>query len=214
VTPGAASGEANGWYSSDWIGIDGFNNRHLIQTGTEQDYYDGSAYYSAWWEILPAAETPLPSSDHVLPDDSMSASIVQTSVVVSKPKAKKIRVTTKYWTITLKDNTQGWTFTTTQVYRGPGDSDELIVEAPLVGKQISTISNYSFLLGAAKDGDFNSAEVADTVGGADVGAGLNSGDAGILVQNGAQVSTPGPPDAAATAFNSSYGAVAPAAPTH
>ena len=48
-------------YSSDWVGIDGFNNSDLIQTGTESDYYNGSAHYAAWWEILPASETVIPS---------------------------------------------------------------------------------------------------------------------------------------------------------
>src|ERR1043165_3390538 len=48
-------------YSSQWIGIDGFNNSNLIQTGTESDYYSGSAHYAAWWEILPAPETGIPS---------------------------------------------------------------------------------------------------------------------------------------------------------
>jgi len=42
-------------YSSQWIGIDGFNNSSLIQTGTESDYVQGAARYAAWWEILPAA---------------------------------------------------------------------------------------------------------------------------------------------------------------
>ncbi len=215
VKAGAASGQATGWFSSAWIGIDGFDNTHLIQTGTEQDYYGGAAHYSAWWEILPRAETPLPAADTVSPGDSMSASIAQTAVTVSKPKAKKIKVVTKYWNITLTDNSRGWTFNTTQVYRGPGDSTEFIVEAPLVGRSVSTISNYSFLPGARLDGDFNSADVATTIGGASVGAGLDySSDAGILVQNAAQVSTPGLPDATEKAFNSSYGAVEPPAPTH
>ena len=46
-------------YSSAWIGVDGFNDNDLIQTGTEQDYYSGGAHYDAWWEILPAAETEI-----------------------------------------------------------------------------------------------------------------------------------------------------------
>ena len=44
-------------YSATWVGVDGYSNSSLIQTGTEQDYYCGAAHYSAWWEILPAAET-------------------------------------------------------------------------------------------------------------------------------------------------------------
>ena len=39
----------NGSYSAAWVGIDGFNNSSLIQTGTEQDYSNGSGQYSAWW---------------------------------------------------------------------------------------------------------------------------------------------------------------------
>jgi hypothetical protein len=213
VTAGATTGAATGWFSSAWIGIDGFSDTNLIQTGTEQDYYGGSAHYSAWWEILPKAETVIPRS--VSPGDSMSASIVQTAVTVTKPKAKRVRIVTKWWDITLSDNTRGWTFTTTQVYRGPGDSSEFVVEAPVVGRAISTLSDYRFPAGADLDGDFSSAQVATTIGGASAGAGLRyASDAGILVQNGVQVSTPGLPDTAEEAFNSSYGAAGPAPPRH
>ena len=60
-------------YSSAWIGIDGFSNSHLIQTGTGHDWIDGKAYYYAWWEILPASVTfiPLP----IQPGDRMHASM-------------------------------------------------------------------------------------------------------------------------------------------
>ena len=36
-------------YSAAWVGIDGFANSSLIQTGTEQDYYNGAAHYAVWW---------------------------------------------------------------------------------------------------------------------------------------------------------------------
>ena len=36
-------------YSAAWLGIDGFNNNSLIQTGTEQDCSNRTASYSAWW---------------------------------------------------------------------------------------------------------------------------------------------------------------------
>ncbi|MGA8296249.1 MAG: G1 family glutamic endopeptidase [Acidimicrobiales bacterium] len=38
----------NGSYSAAWVGIDGYSNSDLIQTGTEQDYSNGGQY-SAWW---------------------------------------------------------------------------------------------------------------------------------------------------------------------
>ncbi|WP_261381741.1 G1 family glutamic endopeptidase [Paenibacillus cremeus] len=60
-------------YSSVWIGIDGFNNASLIQTGTEQDYVNGKAVYYPWWEILPEPETTI--SLPVSPNDLMFAKI-------------------------------------------------------------------------------------------------------------------------------------------
>src|SRR4029077_10616361 len=41
-------------YSSQWVGIDGFNNSNLIQTGTEADYYNGSGPYRGLVESPPA----------------------------------------------------------------------------------------------------------------------------------------------------------------
>src|SRR5439155_3225782 len=77
VVPSIASSR-KATYSSQWVGIDGFNNSNLIQTGTEADYYSGSAHYGAWWEILPAAETVIPSIT-VHPGDHMSGSVTKGS---------------------------------------------------------------------------------------------------------------------------------------
>lgn len=210
ATAGAADA-GSAWFSSAWVGIDGFNDTHLIQTGTEQDFYGGSAHYSAWWEILPKAETVIPYP--VAPGDSMRATILQTSTTVSR--RKKPKTITDHWVIVLQDNSEGWSFATTEVYKGPGDSAEFIVESPLVGRSVATISDYHFTPGSALNGDFNTARVATTIGGALTGAGLSYlNDAGTLIQNGVQVSTPGPQDHTATAFNSSYGATEPAAPAN
>jgi hypothetical protein len=109
-------------YSSAWIGIDGFNNQQLIQTGTEMDS-DGT--YQAWWEILPAPEQPV---FPVTPGDHMQAS-------VNKGGGNS-------WTITITDTTSGATFTTTKNYNGPGTSAEWIVEAPTVGGAQAQMANY------------------------------------------------------------------------
>ncbi len=45
-------------YSATWVGVDGFTDTSLIQTGTEDDYYSGAAHYGAWWEILPGRGDP------------------------------------------------------------------------------------------------------------------------------------------------------------
>ena len=212
VTAGATSGRGfrffrhstNAWYSAAWLGIDGFNDSSLIQTGTEHDFYNGSAHYSAWWEILPAAETVIPKP--VAAGDVMSATITETATMVNSKHM---------WTITLADTTENWSFTTSQAYSGAGSSAEWIVEAPSVNGQIATLAHYAFPGGAATAGDFNGAKVASTIGGALSGAGLvYANDAGVMIQNNAQVSTPGPQDQPAeTAFNALYGATAPPAPT-
>jgi hypothetical protein len=204
------------WYSATWLGIDGFNDSNLIQTGTEQDYDGGAAHYSAWWEILPAAETVIP--EPVSQGDVMTATITKTPTQVTVGGGGffgRGHSTTEYqWTITIADKTQGWSFQTTQAYSGAGTSAEWIVEAPEVNGQIASLAKYEFAAGAGLGGDFNSAEVATTPGGPLTGAGLNySADAGTLIQNNAQVSTPGQPDPHATAFNSLYGGTAPAPPT-
>lgn len=107
-------------YSSDWVGIDGFSNSNLIQTGTEQDSINGAAHYNAWWEILPAPETPI--SMTVRPGNSMTATITKGS---------------SGWTISIKNNSTGASFSTTRSYSGPGTSVEYIQEAPEVNGTIA-----------------------------------------------------------------------------
>jgi hypothetical protein len=175
----------NASYSSAWVGIDGFNNSSLIQTGTESDYYSGSAHYNAWWEILPAAETPI-SSISVHPGDVMTASIS--------------KVSGSTWTITITDKTNNQSFTTQQNYTGAGTSVEWIEEAPTVGGRVATLAHYSspdtFDPGTANGGN----------------PGLTAADSGAMVQKRAQVSTPSAPDSDTDGFNMSYGSATPAPP--
>jgi len=171
-------------YSSNWIGIDGFNNSDLIQTGTEQDYYSGSGHYDAWWEILPASETVITNMT-VNPGDVMNADIQNDG--------------NGDWTITIKDVTEGETFTTTQAYSGPAESAEWIEEAPTIGGRVATLANYGT---ATFD--------PGTVNGVDPG--LVIGDGGVMVQKRQQVSTPSQPDSDTDGFAVAYGSTAPAAP--
>lgn len=172
-------------YSSQWIGIDGFNNSNLIQTGTESDYSGGSARYDACWEILPAAETVITSLP-VHPGDHMSASVSQN--------------TNGTWTLAIKDNTTGGSFSTVQSYNGPQTSAEWIEEAPTVGGRIANLAHYS------------SPQTFDpgTVNGANPR--LSASDGGEMVQQGQVVSIPSNPDSDSDGFNVSYGSTQPAPP--
>jgi hypothetical protein len=171
-------------YSSSWIGIDGFNNSNLIQTGTEQDSIGGTTKYDAWWEILPAAETIIPSLT-IHPGDKMSASIVKGSGTL--------------WTISLSDTTTGQTFSIQKTYTGPQTSAEWIQEAPSSFRGVLPLAHYGTIT-------FD----PGTVNGGNPG--LVAADGGTMVQNGVQVSTPSTPDADKDGFNAAYGSTAPAPP--
>jgi hypothetical protein len=184
VTAAAPSHKAT--YSSEWVGIDGYNNSSLIQTGTESDYRNGSRHYDAWWEILPAAETVIPSIA-VHPGDVMTASITKQPIGSS-------------WTITITDTSTRQSFTTMQTYTGPQTSAEWIEEAPTVGGRVATLANYAR---ATFD--------PETVNSADPK--FNASEGGVMVQNGAQVSTPSVPDTDTDGFNAAYGSTAPSPPS-
>ena len=122
--------------SATWIGIDGYLNQDLIQAGTEQDTVDTqngwTTNYYAWYEILPAAETPL---FPVSPGDQMSSQISQVSL------------SPDLWTIEIEDVTTGVssTFTTPSnaQYRGPATSAEWIEEmTEVTGETQPPLANF------------------------------------------------------------------------
>jgi hypothetical protein len=115
-------------YSSDWIGIGGgcidsgcvFTDPTLIQTGTEQDVNsNGSASYSAWWEVIPGPSLTITSMS-VHAGDRMSASISETV-----PDSE-------VWTISISDLSDGQSYTITLPYSSTHATAEWIQETPLI----------------------------------------------------------------------------------
>jgi hypothetical protein len=173
-------------YSSSWIGIDGEFNRHLIQTGTEQDYYNGKAHYDAWWEILPAAETLIPSLT-VSPGDLMSADIAHSSGTS--------------WSISIVDNTTQQTFSITKNYTGPGASVEWIQEATTINGKVATLAKYGEVT-------FSNLEANS------VNPQLTTSDEIFMVNKADKViSSPSAPSTAGDAFSVAYGNKSPPPPT-
>lgn len=118
-------------YSSSWVGIDGFNDSYLIQTGTEADVVNGQTSYDAWWEVItPSDEAPevLFSSLSINPGDSITAS-------VAKGSSGK-------WTMKLTDNTSGQSASHSSKFSGPGDSAEWIQEDTDVNGYISAAPDW------------------------------------------------------------------------
>ena len=159
-------------YSSAWIGIDGFRNDHLIQTGTGHEYVNGTARYYAWWEILPAAETVIPRMP-VYPGDRFRACIRRTDA--------------RHMSITLSNLTRGCTFRTVQRYYGPRESAEWIVEAPQIGASVTRLARLAPVY-------FSNCKVSGA------SPRLHLSDAGILVQNGRTLSVPSRPNRKGNAF--------------
>lgn len=167
-------------YSSAWIGIDGYNNSSLIQTGTEHDFEKGKALYYAWWEILPAAETRIKL--RVRPGDFISASI-------RKLSGKK-------WSIRLTNHTRNWTFRTVRTYTGPQTSAEWIMEAPEINGEISTLARYS-----------RTKFANCSINGKNPNLQISNG--GVMTQNNKTVSTPSVPSRSRNSFSVAYGSRRP-----
>src|SRR5579864_9182800 len=113
-------------FSAAWTGIGGYNTQDLIQAGTTQDTLPiGGPQYFAWYEILPAAETPISgctgdTSCTVRPGDAVSVSI--TSLGGDQ------------WHISMGDAGH-WSWGLTLTYASTESSAEWILEAPTLVAQ-------------------------------------------------------------------------------
>jgi hypothetical protein len=116
-------------FAATWTGIGGYNTQDLIQAGTAENSLSdnpvtGPQYY-AWYEILPASETPITgcSGDAnctVKPGD-------QISVTISNAGGNT-------WNIAMSDAGH-WTYSKQLSYASSESSAEWILEAPTVGAQ-------------------------------------------------------------------------------
>lgn len=118
--------------AAEWVGIDGAaKDGPLIQAGATETYDPAThlVYTNAWWEILPAPSTLIPSL-RVVPGDSVTVTIAQVGGTL--------------WAISVTDTTTGGQFTTQQTYSGPQSTAEWIVEAPTSGSGTQdTLGEYS-----------------------------------------------------------------------
>lgn len=99
-----------------WIGIGGVSSSDLIQVGTENTVSpSGTVSTGAFYEMLPAVAQNI-SGLTVNPGDSITASITESS--------------SNQWSITITDNTDKETFTTSVSYNSSNSSAEWIEEDP------------------------------------------------------------------------------------
>ncbi len=206
-----------GSYSATWIGIDGFNNSDLIQTGTEQDVStSGTASYAAWWTTSANNFIEQPITSGCTPSSS-SCGVVHAGDQITA-KIEQDSSGSSQWTITISDGLS-WTFTRPLTYTGPGASAEWIVEAPTIGGKVSTLSDYA---SSTSPLIFNPDSIAaGTINGSSSPA-LTYSDGGYMVAGHGRgqtvVSIPSGPDTetsggSSDGFAIAYGSTAPAAPS-
>jgi len=103
-------------YAAFWVGLDGDGSSTVEQTGTAAYSYHGVVYYSAWYEMYPAASVPIAGLT-ISPGDVMTAGVSSDGL--------------GHFTLTITDVTSGHSYSTTKS-GGPTNpySAEVIAEAP------------------------------------------------------------------------------------
>jgi hypothetical protein len=157
-----------------WVGLDGYADNTVEQTGTEADCAGATPVYEAWWELYPKSSVAI--SEPVAPGDRMRAQVTQDELV-------------------LEDLTAGWTFKQSFL---PGalafGSAEWIAEAP-ARNAITGFGSVRFSSASASS--------ASLSGGA-IESGAWSDDAITLVSGGqghpSEHAAPGPLEEEARAF--------------
>jgi hypothetical protein len=113
-----------------WVGIDGYGSSTVEQTGAEVSCASGSPRYRAWYEMYPAAPVYLSTSTHpVRAGDSFTGTVTTAG--------------TGSYTLTLKDDTEGWTYKTTRSLNAADVSAEAIIESPTQSYPRFTATSFS-----------------------------------------------------------------------
>jgi Peptidase A4 family len=141
-------GPAGPGFSATWVGIGGYasGDQSLIQAGTEQDAFPGASY-NAWYELLPASETPITSGctgdSHctVRPGDRMTVTITNTGG--------------NNWTFSMSDAGH-WSWTKNVTYASSRSSAEWVHEAPTIGFSAVPVGFQSLIANSTVTFDPNS----------------------------------------------------------
>jgi hypothetical protein len=116
-------------FAATWTGIGGYSTSDLIQAGVSENSLPTNdvfgPQYQAWYEILPASETPISgctgdSSCTVSPGDDVSVSITNAGG--------------NDWNVSMTDAGK-WSWSQQITYASTESSAEWILEAPTVGAQ-------------------------------------------------------------------------------
>jgi hypothetical protein len=129
------SGDGTNVYAAFWTGIDGWTSNTVEQIGTDSDCVSPSGTpatptYYAWFEFYPQPGYYIGNPNNgftgyiVAPGDSMSAEVTSSGSGGGPRGGQR-------FTVTITDETRGWTFTTSSTVPGARQSSaEWIAETP------------------------------------------------------------------------------------
>jgi hypothetical protein len=108
-------------YAADWVGIGGYNDTTLVQTGIQTVVrtrkHETTVTYDAWTEHLPKPEEPLTNLT-ISAGDTVTATVKETG--------------TDTWLMEVSDITTGQSQSVTVDYDSSGESAEAIHERPCI----------------------------------------------------------------------------------
>lgn len=118
TVPEVSSSGSPSTYSSLWVGIDGYSDNTVEQTGTEQDWTSNGPVYYAWFEMYP----------------KFGYRIVNFPVTAGDRISAEVKyIGNSRFTLTIANSTRHVTFSTTQRHKAQRSSAEWIVEPPYSG---------------------------------------------------------------------------------
>ncbi len=132
-------------YSSFWVGIDGYSDSTVEQTGTDSDCSGGTPTYYAWYEFYPqpssyACERGRNQScalKNLTPGD-----VMQASVTFTPGRLATFAPNFGTFTVTITDVTSGAAFTASALGNDERSSVEWIAEAPSSSTGILPLADF------------------------------------------------------------------------
>jgi hypothetical protein len=149
IVPAVTCGGTPEGYSAIWTGIDGWTSNTVEQIGTDSDCVSpantpNTPTYYAWFEFYPQDAFYIGDPDRqfhgyeVSPGDTMSADVKLSATTGPGPGGRGGRIAGPAghgggptFTLTISNQTKGWSFTTTSSVPGAQESSaEWIMETP------------------------------------------------------------------------------------
>ncbi len=151
---------------SFWVGLDGWGDSTVEQTGSGVDCRTGTPQYYAWWETFPTNSQQTYAGVAVEPGDAMSASVT---------------VTGAKYSLTISDSTQDWTRTTLAAAPAGATNAtaEVVAEAASLNTAVTQLPNFgsATFTGSAIDGGSLQAASAQSIN-------MVNNDSGVIASTG------------------------------